>query len=79
MTPPKSAKAAGLDPHFKVRVVIPGAILHLASRNEPRLIRQPGGRLDHVDADWIADHPYGDTLGFIDWSEVSAITWRWTP
>ena len=76
------ASESGLKPHYKVRVVIPGAILHIASWDEPH--QEPvdphmrfTGPKKWV-ADWIKDGEYGDTIGFIDWSEVRAITWRWS-
>lgn len=72
MTKPVSAAERGLKPHYKVRVVLPGAILHLASWDEPHHL----GEDWH--ADWISDPAYGDTIGDIDWSKVIAITWRWT-
>jgi hypothetical protein len=53
------ASELGLEPHFKVRVVLPGALLHLASKAEPRKTT------DGWQADRIEDHRYGDTLGFI--------------
>jgi hypothetical protein len=82
MTKPISAAAEGLDAHYKVRVVVSGAILHLASKTEPVNWMTTGrGRAYSITpewtADWITDHRYGDTIGFIDWSKVQAITWRW--
>ena len=29
-----------------------------------------------VVADWITHPGYGDTIGFIDWPSVAALTWR---
>ena len=72
MTRPKLADENGLQPHYKVRVVLPGAILHVASWTEPRV--PPDSRI--VVADWIADPAYGDTIGFIAWEHVVAVTWR---
>jgi hypothetical protein len=57
----------GIDPHYKGRVVLPGAILHLASWTEPKILDWDDNR---ADADWINDHRYGDTIGHIDWSAV---------
>jgi hypothetical protein len=74
VTKPLIATDRGLEPHWKVRVVLPNVPLHLASRTEPRIV---GDRV--VDADWIEGHEYGDTLGFIDWSAVVAVTWRYAP
>jgi hypothetical protein len=73
MTKQIIASEQGLEPHYKVRVVLPGALLHLASKGEP------AKTTDGWQADWIEDHRYGDTLGFIDWSSVSAVTRRWSP
>ena len=62
------------DDHYKVRVVISGAaVLHLASATEPLCDEQ-----GQWHAEWLADSEKGDTVGFIDWSAVSAVTWRWT-
>jgi hypothetical protein len=70
------ASELGLDPHYKVRVVLPGVCLHLASKDEPKIRRHYDGGGGHWDADWIDDPRYGDTVGFIDWASVVAITWR---
>ena len=67
-----SASDLSIEPHYKVRVVLPGVILHLASKREPEQTADGWG------ADWIDDHRYGDTLGFIDWGQLVAITWRWS-
>jgi hypothetical protein len=74
MTKPKQASESGLSPHYKVRVVLPGALLHVASWTEPEI--RPDVQTA-VRADWIADPAYGDTIGFIDWTKVLAITWRY--
>lgn len=73
MTKAIKASEHGLEPHYKVRVVLPGVILHVASKGEPE--QHPSG----WHADWIDDYRYGDTLGFIDWHAVVAVTWRWSP
>jgi hypothetical protein len=81
MTARITASKAGLKPHYKVRVVVPGVILHLASWDEPHreysraVIPTPVDSVWH--ADWIDDPDYGDTIGFIDWDSVAAITWRY--
>jgi hypothetical protein len=74
MTAPLQATDRGLSPHYKVRVVLPGAILHLASWTEPTLAPEVRGPLV---ADWINDRAYGDTIGFVDWSQLVAVTWRY--
>ena len=79
MTRPIKASEHNLEPHYKVRVVYPGSILHLASRTEPQIdldvVRK---RPLNVQADWIADPAYGDTPGHLDWRETLAVTWRWS-
>jgi hypothetical protein len=84
MTKPVSASDRGLKPHYKVRVVVSGSILHLACWTEPKVIRDNAhmpffevGKIATVEADWIKDGEYGDTLGYIDWEAVSAVSWRW--
>ena len=74
MTKPISASETGLDPHWKVRVVLPGAILHLASSVEPRMDPFDGLIWEPMD-----DYRYGDTQGYIDWNAVIGITWRYSP
>ncbi len=72
MTAAKQATPNGLKPHYKVRVVFPGSIIHLASWTPPSFT--PEG----VEADWIDHHGYGDTMSPIfDWSKVVAVTWRY--
>jgi hypothetical protein len=75
MTKPIKASELGLKPHYKVRVVLPGAILYLASWDKPK-------RNEYAEylweAQWIDDPAYGDTIGYIDWLKVRAVTWRWT-
>jgi hypothetical protein len=58
-------------PHFKVRVVFPGACLYLASWDQPVLVET------EAKADWIDDPDYGDSIGFVQWNHVVAVTWRW--
>jgi hypothetical protein len=74
MTKPISATEQGLKPHYKVRVVLPAAILHVASWTEPRCVNHQTRRYE---AEWITDPLYGDSIGFINWHRVVAVTWRW--
>jgi hypothetical protein len=79
MTKPVSATKTGLKPHYKVRIVLLGVVLHLASTTQPRITRELAyGSIVNVQADWIDDPRYGDTFGHIDWPAVKAITWRWS-
>jgi hypothetical protein len=61
--------------HYKVRIGFPGFIIHAASWDEPRIRRLDLHGMQSVNADWIDDPAYGDTIGHIDWSAVVAITW----
>ena len=78
MTKPIKASEVGLKPHYKVRVVLPGALLHLAAWNEPDFGVATESDGWTVRADWIDDPAYGDTLGFIEWPEVKGLTWRYS-
>jgi hypothetical protein len=72
---PKNAVDMGVEA-FKVRVVVGGATLHLLSAIEP-VVNVSNAAV--VDVRWmlIDGTEHGDTVGFIRWSEVTAITWRW--
>lgn len=84
--PRQRAKSSdsGLEPHFKVRVVLHGFAVHLASRDEPIWVAADESGPRKLLADWITDPAYGDTIGFVDWSAVVdwpavvAVTWRWS-
>lgn len=69
-----TASESGLHPHFKVRVHLPSSSIHLAAWDAPSLLST--GKWA---ANWIDDDQYGDTIGFIDWSCVVAVTWRFSP
>jgi hypothetical protein len=75
MTKPISASEQGLKPHYKVQVVLPNALLHLASWTEPKIDQDLTTR---VAGDWIDDHQHRDSTGLINWEAITAITWRWT-
>ena len=70
----QTASALGLASHYKVRVVFPGAQLWLASWDEPQRVGDGDWH-----AEWISDFNYGDTIGFIDWRHVIAVSWRYSP
>lgn len=74
----KNATEFGLPPHWKVRVYLPGGILHLLSAAEPEVIIK-NGVLIEVEMDLIEGTEHGDSLGFIRWSEAIAIAWRYAP
>jgi hypothetical protein len=73
MTKPISASEQGLKPHYRVRVVLPNALLHLASWTEAKIDQDLTTR---VEGGWIDDHQYRDTIGLINWEAITAITWR---
>lgn len=80
MTKLLPATARGLKPHYKVRLSLQGALIHTASWDEPVITKdQEHSRLLwHVTANWVQDSEYGDVIGFIHWSNVNAVTWRYT-
>lgn len=72
----KTAKDMALVPCWKVRVCMRGGtVLHLVSKTEPSVISENNVVLSSS-MDLITETSHGDTVGFIDWREVSAITWR---
>jgi hypothetical protein len=75
MTKRISASGQGLKPHYRVRVVLPNALLHLASWTEPKIDQDLTTR---VEDGWIDDHQYRNSIGLINWEAITAITWRWT-
>jgi hypothetical protein len=63
---PTTSKRAGRGrPNWRVRVSFNGSIIHLTSFTEPV------GRVGNVNTP-----ESGDTVGFIDWPAVVAVTWR---
>src|SRR5215203_7305211 len=64
---------AGLEAHYRVRFVLPNALLHLASWAEPNIDQDLA---TGVGGDWINDHQYRDTIGLINWEAITANTWR---
>jgi hypothetical protein len=62
MTKPISASGQGL-PRYRVRVVLPNALLHLRSWTEAKIDQDLTTR---VAGDWIDDHRYRDDMGLIN-------------
>lgn len=58
---------------WKVRVALPGAVLHFVSSTEPKVTHSDSGVLAGID--WTPTAA-GDIPGFIEWSAVIAVTWR---
>ena len=71
LTQPNAEPKPILGPHYKVRIVLPGAILHFASYDEPKWIDGT------IHANWLFDPEYGDTLLHINWNSVIAASYRW--
>lgn len=65
-----------LDPHWKVRIGFRGGFLWLASEIEPVLHFGDDGKPSGIDAEWITEPHYGDTIAYLEWSEVVAVAWR---
>ncbi len=63
-------------PYFKVRIHLPGAVMHLASSTRPVVHQTPAGEVAWVEGDWISGTDEGDELGYIRWGEVIAVSWR---
>lgn len=75
MAKPKSASDCGMSEFWKVRITLPGSIIHAATREEP-IVHCANGRVSHVTMDLIEGTNHGDSIGFIDWPAVLAVTWR---
>ena len=72
---PKHEMTEPEDSYYRVRVVLPGGTIYLGSRDAPHQLPSSVNWI----ADWIADErEKGDTIGFIEWRQVVAITWRWS-
>lgn len=73
--PRRLATESGLEPHWKIRVALPGSLVHLASSTEPRWVYSIGV------LEWtpIEGADYGDTVGIIRWDQAIAVTWRYSP
>lgn len=62
--------------HWKVRLVFHGTVIHVLSHSEPLVHTSVDGRVTFVEMEPISDTPDGDTLGYLDWSALEAVTWR---
>lgn len=77
MPKPKTSANSNIPEGFKVRVILPGAIIHLLTAAEPA-IQTSNGKITSASLDIIPNTEHGDSIGFIDWSAVSAVSWRKT-
>jgi hypothetical protein len=79
MSEPKRANDLNNMPCWKVRICMRGGpLIHLLSKTEPVVLVQDG-RIEMIVMDLITGTEHGDTLGFIDWSEIKAVSWRFAP
>jgi len=73
----KTAKDMGLGEAWKVRVHMRGSgMIHVLSRTEPEVELGVTGLVGQLCWEPIVDTAHGDTIGYINWDEVSAVTWR---
>ena len=74
---------ADLLDHWKVWIWIRGSgVIHVLSRTEPVIKYRFYKAYDEMigmEMDVITGTEHGDTIGFIDWSEVGAVSWRFCP
>jgi hypothetical protein len=61
---------------YRIRVCLPGSMIHLASATEPVLERDGSGRIAGCELTPLVGAGFGDAVGFIDWRAALAITWR---
>lgn len=79
MSAPKRANDINVAPCWKVRVVMRGGgLLHLLSKDEP-VVHCEDGVLVRADMELICGTEHGDTIGYINWREVGALSWRFAP
>jgi hypothetical protein len=79
MTSPKRANDMNVLPCWKVRICLRGGvIIHVLSKTEP-MIEHANGEIIGAKLDYIHDTEHGDTIGFICWKDVAAVSWRNAP
>jgi len=73
----KSKKTDPLpSPCWRVRLFMRGGgVIHLLSHIEPE-VEHSCGQIVHIIFDPINSSEHSDTIGFIDWKEVAAVSWR---
>lgn len=68
--------ADDLPDHWKVRIWIKGSgVMHVLSRTEPA-VDANNGRVLAIEMDIITGTEHGDTIGFVCFDEVAAVSWR---
>lgn len=61
---------------WRIRVGGPWGMVHLVSSTLPVVIYSSSGKPQGIAATEIPG--YGDEVGYLDWSQASAITWRYS-
>lgn len=62
---------------YKVRIVIGTALIHVLSRTVPVVrLDGVGSGIASVSMEVIEGTEHGDSIGWIQWSDVRAVTWR---
>lgn len=83
MSKPRTANDHTPLPHWKVRIAMRGGhAIHVLSATKPgvrTIIEGEAVIIDNVMMEPIENTEHGDTLGFIDWREVAAVSWRFAP
>jgi hypothetical protein len=68
-----------MDDHYKIKLTMrgQGLVPRPASWTEPECAYDDTGRLTGIKAEFIEGKPeYGDSIGYLDYSEVSSIAWH---
>lgn len=73
----KSQKDIGTS-GFKIRIVVDGNIIHVLSSTEPVVHLADAERISRLEWTPVLGTEHGDTIGFIRWSAVSAVSWRFS-
>lgn len=78
MPKPLSEEDMGVGPCWKVRIHMRGmGSINVLSRTEPIVTRDANGwKVVDIMMEPINGTGYGDTIGFIDYADVSSVVWR---
>ncbi len=61
---------------WRVRLAVSGLAIHCLSSTEPSAERDATGALVSLKWSPVSGTQDGDTVGFIDWRAVTAVSWR---
>lgn len=69
-----------LPTHWKLRIYVRGTgIIHACSLTEPVVTKEITGQISDVTFTPLDSPEHSDRIGFIDWKDVAAISWRLEP